>query len=245
MKTMKKFSYILCSCLFFTLAAAQIAYAGDDGKVTSMEDRITPDGEDGIITQMINAKTNASGEVFFPIWKGTDIESVKAVSGTLSTEDIKEETNGDQTYYLAMFDEKETDVSFQVVLRGKGFYEGEDADLGDTYPGNAKELSFKVKNATPITIGSYRMKIAVPEEKQLLNIVDYSDKKPYTITSEEGYTFGGYDFGEVSPGKESKLAINVFIPKKGSSIFLWVIIVVLSAGYMYRNLDLLKKPVNQ
>ena len=245
MKAMKKFSYLLCSCLFVTLAAAHTAYGGDAGKVVSIEDRITPDGEDGIITQTINAKTNASGEVIFPIWKDAAIESIKAISGTLAAEEIKEESDGDQTYNQVVFEEKETQVSFQVVLRGEGLYAGEDADLGDTYPGNAKELSFKAKNTTPLSVGSYQMKIAVPKGKELLNIVDYSDKKPFTITSEDGYTFGGFDFGKISPGKESTLAINVFSKKSGSSAFLWMIIVILSAGFMYRNLDLLKKPVNQ
>ena len=245
MKAMKKLSYLLCSCLFIALAGAQTAYGGDTGNVVSMEDRITPDGEDGIITQIINAKTNASGEVIFPIWKDASIESIKAISGTLAWEEVKEEADGDQTYYLAVFDEKEKEVSFQVVLRGKGLYAGEDADLGDTYPGNARELSFKSKNTTPLSIGSYQMKIAVPKGKELLNIVDYSDKKPFTITSEDGYTFGGFDFGKITPGKESKLAINVFSKKSGSSAFLWIIIVILSAGFMYRNLDLLKKPANK
>ncbi len=245
MKAMKKFSYLLCLCLFAVLAAAQTAHAGDAGNVISMEDRITPDGENGIITQTINAKTNASGEVIFPIWKDASIESVKAISGTLATEDIKEESDGDQNYYVAAFDEKEKEVSFQVVLKGEGLYTGEAADLGDTYPGNAKELSFKSKNTTPLSIGSYQMKIAVPKGKELLNIVDYSDKKPFTITSEDGYTFGGFDFGKISPGKESKLAINVFSRKSGSSVFLWIAIAILSAGFMYRNLDLLKKPVKE
>ncbi|MFT4105455.1 MAG: hypothetical protein QM657_06795 [Lacrimispora sp.] len=245
MKAMKKISYILCLSLFVTLAAAQAAYAGDDGKVSSLEDRITPEGKDAVITQIINAKTNASGEVSFPMWKKTEVESVTATSGTLASDHIEERTDGDQVYHLAVFNEKEAEVSFQVVLRGEGFYEGEEADLGDTYPGNAMTFSFKTKNNTPLTIDSYIMKIAVPKEKELLSIVDYSDKKPYTITSEDGYTFGGYDFGEVAPGKESKLAINVFVRKSSSAIFLWVIIAVLSAGYMYRNLDLLKKPVKK
>ncbi|MDR1770281.1 MAG: hypothetical protein LBS02_06550 [Hungatella sp.] len=245
MNTIKKFSYLSCLCLFVTLAAAQTSYAADTGKVASLEDRITPDGEDGIITQTINAKTNESGEVIFPIWKDAAIESIHAVSGTLETDKITEEADGDQTYYLAVFDEKEAEVSFQVVLRGKGLYAGEPADLGDTYPGNAIEHSFKAKNTTPVSIDSYQMKIAVPKGKELLNIVDYSDKKPFTITSEDGYTFGGFDFGKVAPGKESKLALNVFTRKSGSSVFLWIIIILLSAGFMYRNLDLLKKPVNE
>ncbi|MDR2024723.1 MAG: hypothetical protein LBQ71_16070 [Hungatella sp.] len=180
MNTIKKFSYLSCLCLFVTLAAAQTSYAADTGKVASLEDRITPDGEDGIITQTINAKTNESGEVIFPIWKDAAIEH-----------------------------------------------------------------SFKAKNTTPVSIDSYQMKIAVPKGKELLNIVDYSDKKPFTITSEDGYTFGGFDFGKVAPGKESKLALNVFTRKSGSSVFLWIIIILLSAGFMYRNLDLLKKPVNE
>ncbi len=245
MNKIKKLSYISCLCLFVSLAAVQTSYAGDAGNVVSMEDRITPDGQDGIITQTINAKTNESGEVIFPIWKDAAIESIKTISGTLTAEEVTEKTDGDQSYYLAVFAEKEKEVSFQVVLRGEGFYAGEAADLGDTYPGNAKELSFKAKNTTPISIGSYQMKIAVPKGKELLNIVDYTDKKPFTITSEGEYTFGGFDFGKVSPGKESKLAINVFDKKSGSSVFLWIIIILLSAGFMYRNLDLLKKPVNE
>lgn len=245
MKAMKKFPYLLCACLFLALTGAQTSYAGDAGSVISIEDRITPDGENGIITQTINAKTNGSGEVIFPIWKDGVIESIKAVSGTLATEEVTEESDGDQSYYVALFDEKEKEVSFQVVLRGEGLYAGEDADLGDTYPGNARALSFKSKNTTPFSIGSYQMKIAVPKGKELLNIVDYSDKKPFTITSEDGYTFGGFDFGKITPGKESKLAINVFSRKSGSSAFLWIVIVILSAGFMYRNLDLLKKPVKE
>ncbi len=100
---------------------------------------------------------------------------MKAISGTLTADEVTEETDGNQSYYLAVFAEKEKEVSFQVVLRGEGFYAGEAADLGDSYPG----------------------------------------KKPFTITSEDGYTFGGFDSGKVSPGKESKLAINVFDKKSG------------------------------
>jgi hypothetical protein len=244
MKTIKKVSYILCLGLLATLGAVQTSYAGGTGKIVSMEDRVTPDGEDGIITQTIHAVTNESGEVSFPIWKDAAIESIKAASGTLTMDKVTEEADGDQSYYLVRFEEKETEVSFQVALRGEGFYIGEDADLGGTYPGNAKELSFKSKNTTPVSIDSYQMKIAVPEGKELLNIVDYSDTKPFSITREEGYTFGGFDFGKLTPGKESKLAINVFSQKRGSSVFLWVVIILLSAGFMYRNLDLLKKPVN-
>lgn len=215
-------------------------YASDFGSISSIDDQIVPDGENAIIYQSVSAVTNDAGEVSIPFNKKNEIVEVNAISGNISSMPQTVEV-GDNKYQTLVFEEKNSDVAFMLVMQQEGFYVGEEADLGDTFPKDALELSYKFQNNTPINIGSYSLKIAAPKETELLNIVDYSAKKAFSITKENENIYGGFDFGKLVSGKEVKLAINVYTPNKGKNMLLIIGAILISVAYMLKNKDLLKQ----
>lgn len=216
------------------------AYAMDFGELISVEDKVIPSGENATITQRIDARTDTEGEVAFPAYKNSQIENVDVLGGTLLKEP-EERKIGDKKYYVIAFDEKESEVSFIVTLSQEGTYEGDEADLGDTFPKDVVEIEYKAVNTSPLNIGKYSAQIAVPEGKQLLNIIGYNAKKPYSIIKADGYIFGKYDFGSIDAGEEVKLAINIYNQSNKSVIGVWVSIIIISIFFMFKNRYLLFK----
>jgi len=211
----------------------------DLGKLKKVEDTLIPDGKNAIILQRITAVTNENGEVAFPSYSKSKISKVEAIKGSI-VEKQKKVEYGDQKYNLIVFNEKKSEVTFEVTMNKEGVYKGKTAKLGDTFPSGVLTIEHKAVNTSPNAIESYSAKIAAPKGKELLNIVDYDAEEAFNITEENGYIFGGFDFGDINAGKESKLAINIFSPLKTHVTLVWVAAVILSAAFMIKNKELLK-----
>lgn len=235
---MKKMIFALLAVVFTCIVSVN-AYAVDLGKLEKVEDTLIPDGKNAIISQKITAVTNDKGEVAFPLYSKSKISKVESIKGNISEKQKKVEY-GDEKYNLIVFKEKNSQVIFQVSMNKENGYKGKKAKIGDTFPGGALAIEHKVVNTSPNTIKSYSTKIAVPKGKELLNIVGYDAKKDFKVTEENGYIFGGFDFGSVNSGKETKFAINTFSPLKVHRILVWVGAVVLSVAFMLKNKHLLK-----
>lgn len=235
---MKKAIIVMLALLAVSMFSST-AYAMEFGTIESIQDILTPDGNDAVIHQKITAVTNADGEVAFPLYSKTEMVGIEALKGSIS-EQTKVLEFGDNKFNVVVFNEKEAEVSFEAVIRKTGTYEGKKAKLGDTFPSGAKTIEYKVMNTSPVAIKSYSVKMAAPEGKELLNIVGYDAEEAFGITQEDGITFGGFDFEEVAAGKEVKLAINIFSPMKIHSTLVWILSVLISAAFMLKNKDLLK-----
>lgn len=235
---MKKIIFSLLAVVFICIFSTT-AYAMDLGKLDKVEDTLIPDGKDAIISQKITAVTNEKGEVAFPLYSKSKILKVEAIKGSI-VENQKKVEYGDQKYNLIVFNEKNSDVIFEVTMNKEGVYEGKKAKLGDTFPGGALKIEYKATNTSPNAIKSYSVRIAVPKGKELLNIVDYDPEEAFTITEKDGYVFGGFDFEDISAGKETKLAINVLSSQKKHVTLVWVAGVIISAAFMVKNKELLK-----
>jgi hypothetical protein len=241
---MKKIKTILFAFLVMGMLTTPVL-AQDFGVLNQITDRVTPEGDNGKIVQVIVAETNEEGQVAFPKYSKTELVEVTASKGTL-TGDPEEVEYGDTSYYLATFDEKGAEVEFTVTLTKEGLYVGKKAKLGDTFPNGAITVEHKVTNTSPNTIASYGVTVVAPEGKELLNIVDYDAEDPFTYAVEEGRPVGGYDFEEVKPGKEVKLALNFYAPQKQHTVMIWAFSAVISVAFMLKNKDLLKgKPAQE
>lgn len=234
---MKKIIFTLL--VVFTCIFSSTAYAMDLGNLEKVEDTLIPDGKNAIISQKITAVTNDKGEVAFPLYSKSKILKVEAIKGSIF-KNQKTVEYGDQKYNLIVFNEKNSQVVFEVAMNKDGVYKSKKAKLGDTFPAGVLTIEHKVENTSPNDIKSYSAKIATPKAKQLLNIVDYDAKKAFNITEKDGYVFGGFDFGDISSGKETKLAINIFSPLKAHATLVWVAAVILSVAFMMKNKELLK-----
>ncbi|GAA0725154.1 hypothetical protein GCM10008905_20020 [Clostridium malenominatum] len=235
---MKKRIFSLIAVVFICIFS-NTAYAMDLGKLEKVEDTLTPDGKNAIISQKITAVTNDNGEVAFPLYSKSKILKVEAIKGSIA-EKQKTVEYGDQKYNLIIFNEKRSEVTFEVTMNKEGLYEGKKAKLGDTFPSGALTIEHKVVNTSPNAIKSYSAKIAAPKGKELLNIVNYDAEEAFDITEKDGYVFGGFDFEGISAGQETKLAINIFSPLKTHVMVVWVAAVILSVAFMVKNKDLLK-----
>lgn len=235
---MKKIKIILFAFVIMGLFTTNV-YAADFGVLNSVKDTVVPEGENAKIIQRITAETNEKGEVAFPLYSKSELLDVKADKGTvLVGPEVVE--YGDQSYYLLGFQEKEAEVQFTVTMTKKGVYKGKSAKLGDTFPNGAITVEHKVINSSPNTILSYTASLATPKGKELLNIVGYDAEEAFTIGEEEGDVIGGFDFEEVAPGQEVKLAINLYQPQRVHSIMIWVLSGLISVAFMLKSKDLLK-----
>lgn len=235
---MKKAIIVMLAILAVSVFSST-AYAMEFGSLESVQDTLIPDGKDAVIHQKITAVTNANGEVAFPLYSKTEMVSIEAEKGSIvGNPEVVE--YGDNKFNVVTFNEKESEVSFEVVVKKTGIYEGKKAKLGDTFPSGAKSIEYKVVNSSPVAIKSYSVKMATPEGKELLNIVGYDAEEAFGITREDGMAFGGFDFEEVAAGKEVKLAINIFSPMKIHSTLVWILSILISAAFMFKNKDLLK-----
>ncbi|KEI18089.1 hypothetical protein [Clostridium haemolyticum] len=235
---MKKIIFALLAVVFTCMFSIS-AYAMDLGKLEKVEDTLIPDGKNAIISQKITAITNDKGEVAFPLYSKSKMLKVEAIKGSIFEKQKKVEY-GDQKYNLIIFNEKNSQVIFEVSMNKEGVYKGKKAKLGDTFPGGVSMIEHKVVNTSPNAIKSYSTKIAVPKGKELLNIVGYDAKKAFNVTEKDGYIFGGFDFGGMSSGKETKFAINTFSPLKVHIILVWILAIILSVAFMIKNKHLLK-----
>lgn len=236
---MKKKRFLLLIVAFVCLFSTRV-YAMDLGKLEKVEDTLIPDGKNAIILQKITAVTNDKGEVAFSLYDESEILKVEATKGSIVETPQKVE-NGDQEYNLIVFNEKKSEVTFEVTMNKEGVYEGEEAKLGDTFPGGVLAIEHKVVNTSPNNIESYSAEIAVPKGKELLNIVDYDPEEAFNIIEKDGYVFGGFDFKDIDTGQETKLAINIMKPNKTYVIQVWALAVILSVLFMIKNKHLLKK----
>lgn len=216
------------------------AYATELGELEKVEDQLSPDGKDAIILQKVTAVTNDKGEVAFPFYEDGEVLKVEAVQGSIAQE-VQQVEYGDKKYNLIVFNEKAAEVVFTVTMKLADAYEGEEADLGDTFPSGALEIKFKAVNTSPNDIGSYSARIAVPQGKELLNIVDYDAEEAFSISEQDGYVFGGFDFDSIAAGEEAELAINIFSPRKAHIIVVWIGAVIISVAFMLKNRKLLRK----
>lgn len=235
---MKKAIIVMLALLAVSVFSGT-AYAMDFGSLESVQDTVIPDGTDAVIKQKITAVTNENGEIAFPLYSKSEIMGIEADKGII-VENPKVVEYGDNKFNVVVFSEKESEVSFNVIIKKPGIYEGKKAKLGDTFPSGAKTIEYKVVNTSPIAIKSFSVKMAAPEGKELLNIVGYDAEEAFGITQEEGMAFGGFDFEEVAAGKEVKLAINIFSPMKIHSTLVWILSALISAAFMFKNKDLLK-----
>lgn len=236
---MKKTIFSLLAFAFLCMFSST-AHAADLGKLDKVEDILIPDGKNAVIVQKITAVTNDKGEVAFPLYSKSKISKVEASKGNIA-EKPKTVENGNQKYNLITFNEKKAEVAFEVTMNKESIYEGKKAKLGDTFPDGVLTIENKVVNTSPNDIKAYSAKLAVPKGKELLNIVDFDAGKAFSITEKDGYVFGGFDFGTISAGKETKLAINILNPLKTHVAFVWVAAVILSAAFMIKNKHLLNK----
>lgn len=236
---MKKKKFSLLTAAIICLLSTNV-YAADLGKLEKVEDKLIPNGKNAIISQKITAVTNDKGQVAFSLYKKSEIVKVEATKGNI-VEKVQKVENGDQKYNVIVFDEKKSEVSFEVTINKEGGYEGKSAKLGDTYPGGVSTVEYKVANTSPNAIKAYSAQIAVPKGKELLNIVDYDPEKAFSIVEKDGYVFGGFNFESIDAGKETKLAINILEPKKTYAIVVWAAAAILSIAFMIKNKHLLKK----
>jgi hypothetical protein len=234
---MKKTIFSLLAFVFICLFSST-AQAADLGKLDKVEDLVIPDGKNAVILQKITAVTNDKGEIAFPLYSKSKITKVAATKGSIA-ENQKTIENGNQKYNLIVFNEKKAEVTFEVTMNKESVYDGKKAKLGDTFPDGVLTIENKVVNTSPNDIKSYSAKMAVPKGKELLNIVDFDAGKAFSITEKDGYVFGGFDFGAITSGKETKLAINIFTPLKTHVALVWVGSIVISIAFMIKNKHLL------
>lgn len=217
-----------------------IAIASDFGELLLITDTVTPDGKNGVITQEITAITNEEGITVFPAYKKNSFQSIKAISGNMMGEP-KKEGFGDTSYHIVQFEEKAAKVQYVVTYIREDFYEGEEADIGDTFPQHILEVSYKTVNTTALDIGEYVARIATPKDKELLNIVNFKAKKKFSIFVQDGYKFAEFNFEDIAAGEETKLAININQPSNKTKILVWVLGLLIAAFYMYKSRGLLVK----
>lgn len=227
---------IMVVAIIFTLSS--FVFASEMGEIVEITDIVKPDGENAIITQTIDAITSAEGTVIFPVYKDSEIIAVSADLGTLES-DPELITYGDMKYYAINFEEHDAEVKFTVSLSKAGVYIYDEADLGDTFPSDALVFAYKIVNSSPIEIGKYTAKVAVPKNKELMNIVDFNAKKPYAIEEFDGYVFGTYNFKSLDSGEEAELEINVYEPSKGTITLIWSVCILISILYLLKSRYLL------
>lgn len=236
---MKKLRIFAVLLLTFSMLWTPVLAEGLSG-ITRIEDQVVPQGEHAVLNQSVTATTNELGQIVFPFNKKAELIQVTATTGTILSMPEKTEL-GDLSYYTMSFQEKETEVSVVASFRLESQYVGEEADLGETLPNDVIEVGYKFRNTTPVDIAAYQLKMGVPAERELLNIVDFSDKKPFSIETTDGQVFGGFDFAEVKSGKEVKFAMNLFRRNPIHGTVIVVLGLVLSAAFMWKNRDLLQK----
>lgn len=236
---MKKTLYTAILLILSIMFSGNI-YASDLGELISINDRVIPDGENAIITQTIKAVTGTDGSLAVPYYKNSEILSLEIKKGS-SADSPQKAVVGDKTYRLLDFGRQNSEVEFTLTLRMEGAYELEEADLGDTFPSNAFEIQYKVINTSPLNIGKYSVEVAAPGNFELLNIENFSAKKPYSIFREGNYAFGAYNFKGIDAGEEIKFTMNVYRTSRLAVVLIWISGILLSAMFMFKNRELLAK----
>lgn len=236
---MKKLMYLTLAvvlCLSMTVTAM----ADNLGEITGMNDTVTPDGENGIITSVIAGVTDGDGVLALPAYKDATIVSAVATKGTLSSPP-ENASIGSTKYYLAQFAEKEAEVELTVIWQQEGTYKLGKAKMKDTAPGGVQAASYSMTNTSPIKIKSYKLDMAVPQGYEMFSIVDYDPEEDFDIYHKDGFKFGHYTFGELAAGGNAKLTINLTQSGAGFATATWAVAVLISAFFLYKNRDMLRQ----
>lgn len=221
------------------LSLHTVAFASSYGEITYMKDVVSPEGVDAVIVTTITAITDAEGKLAYPVHPDTEIIYVEITAGTVLS-DWSEVSEGELTYYVIQFAEREAEVSMSVTSRQIGTYALSDADLDDTAVGGLKTLTYTMRNSTPIKIASYDVAVAVPTGWELVSISGYSAKEGFDIYNENGNTFGLKNVGSVDAGTSHSLSIDTRQPWSTFRIVLILIAIAASALFLYKDRGLIK-----
>ncbi|SFC94042.1 hypothetical protein [Clostridium uliginosum] len=237
---MKKLLTVLLALTLIILPAEQVFAADKDGKLISIEDVITKNGENANIKESITAITDSNGKVDFPSYKDSKINKITIENGTQNG-DVELIKNGDIEYNSLNFTEKNKEVKFSIEIIQEKTYVEKAAKIGSTFPQNVKLIEFKEKNNSPLNIENYTINLAAPNGYELLHIVDFNPEKQYEVFQKDGQTFGKFEFKKVKCGSDMKLSINVYNKNKTFNYIVWALAIVISILFMIKNRDLLEK----
>lgn len=241
-------TFIIAAALAAGLAVSAIAAepagaepAGTElGAMTEMVDRAEPEGEDAVVISHIKGMTDSQGCLAIPMYQDAELVSVRAGEGTLVGEP-RQQRSGMTSYLVADFREADSRVELTLNWRQEGTYRMKAAKTSGTAPGSLKAVTYTMVNTAPVSVGSYRLELAVPEGYELAGIVGYDPEEAYDIFTEEGVKYGAHVFGEVPVGQECTMTVN--IKKAGGSLalFMWAATILISAFFLYKNRGMLKE----
>lgn len=234
--------FIICiTILLCSISLTMTCFAADNlGKIKVMKDYIEPDGENGKIRCEIIAVTDIDGKLAFPSYEDALLKAIDVTQGTLKEEVTKVE-KGTITYYEASFEEKEAEVKINVEWYQEETYKLGKAKTKDTAPGGLKAIKYTMQNTAPITISSYEVDMGVPKDYEVFSIVDYDPEEPYEIYTNEGYKVVYHSFGEIESGSQAKLTVNITETKGSFTIVIWLLVILISIFFLYKNRDMLKE----
>lgn len=229
----------LCMCL---AAEAMAEESGDTdlGVLTEMRDRVAEDGENGNITSHIKGITDSQGRLAVPMYQDADLVSVQAGNGTLAGEP-REQESGMTSYLVADFEEARAEVELTLNWHQEGTYKMKAAKTSGTAPGHLKAVKYSMVNTAPVSIGSYRLDLAVPEGYELAGIVGYDPEEDYSIYTEDGVKYGAYVFGELPVGQECQMTVNLKEAGGRLALLMWAATIMISAYFLYKNKGMLKE----
>lgn len=210
------------------------------GTMTEMADRVAPEGEDAAVLSRIKGVTDSEGRLAVPMYHDAELVSVQAEAGTLKGEP-ETQRSGMTSYLVAEFDEADYQVELTLNWREEGAYKMKAAKTSGTAPGNLKAVTYSMVNTAPVTIGSYSLKLAVPEGYELAGIVGYDPEEEYGIFTEEGVKYGSYVFGEVAAGQECEMTVNIKEAGGNLALSMWGATILISAYFLYKNKGMLKE----
>ncbi len=210
------------------------------GEILTIDDTATPEDTDGVMSSKITAITTSTGISVFPCYKDSTLIDIEVESGTLVSEPQLIEY-GDTKFYRLQFEETESEVSYTATSLIEELYVTEEQDFGDTFPSGIELIVVKLYNTTPVEIQNYTLAVAVPKDRELLSIIDYSPKKPYSMPVIGDYTYGMYDFEDVKPGEKVELEVHVYETSSTVKMILWPVGIIGSIAYLYYSRDLLNQ----
>ncbi|NLI12747.1 hypothetical protein [Pelotomaculum propionicicum] len=242
---MKRYLIFLFALLLL-LSAACPALAGSVTN-TSVNWKITPDGDDAALEAVWVGKPDDQGNVYLPVppgkatWEKTEIKD-----GILSSEkpsDFLSEGNKVHRWQVKPSGEETT---LKVIYKLPKLFAPKESEGssegGPTQRGDIRNIKFSFENTLPNGISSYNLTVVLPQGYEVFRVVS---PKKYSLTQKDGISqlsvsLKGKDgsFG-ILPGKTSDLEFDYVKTGKGLGP-LWVGIIALSAIFLYFRRDVLK-----
>jgi hypothetical protein len=236
---MKRFLFLLAAALVCISFGAPAMAAGL-GDINTMRDMVRPNGKDAVVVTEITGTTDSEGRLALPLNGDAQLVETVALQGTL-LQGPAETESGATAYYLVNFEEKEQEIALRITATQAGVYALGKAKTKNTSPGNLKALTYRMVNTAPVKIGEYILCLDTPEGYELAAIVGYDPEEDFRIGERDGFKYGYQNFGGVKPGEKAAMTLNLQEKSHILVIFSWIVTVVVSAFFLYKNRGMLQK----